>query len=138
MTRAIERTLELEATPEQVWKALTDPQELAGWFGDSAELEPRPGAGGWFGWASHGRFAVRVTEVDPPRRFAWRWMHEPGAAFEEAASTLVEWTLTAREDGGTTLELRESGFRTDLHRQENTEGWEQELQHLVDHLGAGA
>ena len=70
MTDAIERTLELEAAPNRVWKALTDANEIASWFGDSAELDPRLGSEGWFGWESYGRAAVRIEEhneaaVDP-------------------------------------------------------------------------
>ncbi|MCV0403196.1 MAG: SRPBCC domain-containing protein [Chloroflexi bacterium] len=29
---AIERTLELDASPERVWRAISDPDELARWF----------------------------------------------------------------------------------------------------------
>lgn len=138
MTDSIDRTLQLSASPADVWRAITDPAELSRWFGDAAELEPRAGAEGWFEWESHGRFAARVVEADPPRRIAWRWMHEAGAPFDEAATTLVEWTLTARDGGGTTLELRESGFRTDAHRLENTEGWKTELGHLEELLARAA
>ena len=82
-------------------------------------------------WDEHGSFAVRVEEVAAPRRLVWSWVHEAGIAFDEARSTRVEWTLESREDGGTTLFLRESGFRTDLHHQQNTEGWTRELAELV-------
>ena len=70
MTDTIERTLELDAAVEDVWRALTDPTELSGWFGDTTELNPRVGADGWFGWQQHGRFAVRVEVFEPPRRFS--------------------------------------------------------------------
>ena len=49
-------------------------------------------------------------------------------------STRVEWELTARDDGGTTLFLRESDFRTDLHHEQNTEGWTEELAELIELL----
>ncbi len=75
MTTAIERTLELDASPDDVWRALTDPTELSGWFGDSAKLNLHVGGEGWFGWEAHGKFSVRVEEWDPPKRFAWRWTH---------------------------------------------------------------
>ena len=55
-------------------------------------------------------------------------------AFDHAPSTRVEWTLDPREDGGTTLHLKESGFLTDKHHQENTGGWDSELGELVDFL----
>lgn len=136
MKDTIERTLELEATPEDVWRALTDPTELSRWFGDTTELKPQVGADGWFGWESHGRFAMRVEECEPPRRFAWRWVHEPETPVDDAPSTLVEWTLTPRDGGGTTLHLRESGFQTEKHFQDNSGGWTHELGELVEHLKA--
>lgn len=136
MIEAIERTLELEASPADVWRALTDPAELSGWFGDSAELNPTVGGRGWFIWDQHGRFAVEVVEFTPTTRFAWRWAHEAGKPLDETPSTLVEWTLKPRPGGGTTLHLRESGFRTEKHRQDNDGGWSAELAELVAHLGA--
>ena len=133
---AIERTLELSASPERVWKALTDPQELAAWFPDEAEVDVRANGGGWWRWEKHGRFAVRFEIVEAPRRLVWSWSHEPGKAIDEVPTTRVEWTLTPRAGGGTTLTVRESGFLTEKHRKENTEGWEHELGELRAHLAA--
>lgn len=132
---AIERTLELRAAPERVWRALTEPSEIARWFGDTAELEASAGAEGWFGWKAHGRFAVRVERCEPPRRFAWRWARNSDTPIGEGPSTLVEWELLPRDDGGTTLKLRESGFERPEAREENVGGWKHELGELVDHLG---
>lgn len=129
--RVIERTLEFEASIERVWRAITDPTELSQWFGDETQLELVPGSDGAMVWDQHGSFAVRVEAVDPPNRFVWSWVHEAGVSFDEAPSTRVEWTLSARENGGTTLFLRESGFRTDLHHRQNTEGWTEELAELT-------
>lgn len=133
-TDAIERTLELRAAPERVWRALTEADEIARWFGDTAELEARQGAEGWLGWNDYGRFAVRVERCEPPRRFAWRWAREADTPVDEGPSTLVEWRLTPRDDGGTTLELRESGFERPEDRQDNVGGWKHELGELVEYL----
>jgi uncharacterized protein YndB with AHSA1/START domain len=134
MIEVIEKTLELEASPADVWRALTDPTEIAGWFGDSAELDLQVGGEGWFGWESHGRFAVRVEEFEPITRFAWRWARKADVPLAEVRSTLVEWTLIPKEDGGTTLLLKESGFERPEDREENVGGWKEELQDLVEHL----
>lgn len=135
MIDAIERTLELSASPERVWKALTDPEELAQWFPDETEdLNVRANGGGWWRWEKHGRYAVRFEVVEPPRRLVWSWSHEPDKAIHEVPTTRVEWTLTPRAGGGTTLTVRESGFLTEEHRKQNTEGWEHELGELRAHL----
>ena len=77
---------------------------------------------------------ARVEVVEPPARLVWSWVHEAGVDFDDAPSTRVEWRLTARADGGTTLSLRESGFRTDVHFRQNTDGWVEELGELVAFL----
>lgn len=133
--RTIEKTMEFDASPERVWRAITDPAELSQWFGDDTRLDLRPGSDGAMIWDEHGSFAVRVEVVDPPHRFSWRWVHQPDVDFDDAPSTLVEWSLTPRKGGGTILRLRESGFRTDLHQQQNTEGWSEELGELRAFLG---
>lgn len=79
---------------------------------------------------------MRVEEVEAPRRIVWSWVGEGGVAFDDAQTTRVEWELTEREDGGTTLYLRESGFLTDSSRQENDGGWDQELGELVELLAS--
>ena len=134
--RVIEKRMELEADIERVWRAITDPRELSRWFGQRTELVAEPGTEGAMIWEEHGSFAVRVEEVSAPTRFVWSWVHEPDVPFDAAPATRVEWTLVAREDGGTTLLLRESGFRTELHHRQNTDGWEQELGELTSLLAA--
>ena len=128
--RVVEKVLELNASVEQVWRAITDPEELSRWFGHDTELDLTPGGDGAFIWREHGRYAVRVREVDPLRRLVWSWVHEPGVPFEDAPHTTVEWILTSRDGGGTTLQLRETGFLTDLHHSQNNGGWDEELAEL--------
>lgn len=129
---AIERTLTLKASRERVWRAITDPDELAKWFPDRVELDLRPDGDGRFAWREHGEFAVRVVACEPPSYFAWRWANEAGVSFDAAAEkTLVEWWLDERPDGGTTLRLRETGFTRPSHRAGNDEGWSEELAKLV-------
>jgi len=137
MIAAIEKKLELDQSPTDVWRALTDPTEVAGWFGETASFAPELGDEGYFGWESHGKFSMRIEEFDPPSRLAWRWGREPNKPLDQTHSTLVEWTLLPREDGGTTLLLKESEFATEESRQDNVGGWDSELGHLVEHL-AGA
>ncbi|GAA5179018.1 SRPBCC domain-containing protein [Rugosimonospora acidiphila] len=71
----------LDAPPARVWRAFTDPDELAGWFWPpsfktSAALDLRPG-GQYRIAASTPEMAVsgEYLEVEPPREcaFAWRW-----------------------------------------------------------------
>lgn len=136
MIEPIERTLELDASPDEVWRALTDPAGIGSWFSDRAEVDLSGGTEGAFLWNEHGRYAMRVERCEPKTHLAWRWARDPGKPLDQGDSTLVEWTLTPRTGGGTTLHLRESGFTTEAARQDNDGGWNAELDELVEHLAA--
>lgn len=136
---AVERTLELDAPPDRVWRAISDPAELARWFPQRATWDLRPGGEGTFWWDGHGSFPIRVEAVEPERYLAWRWGLEVDEDPDVAESaTLVEWWIVPRAEGGTTLRMRESGFRFESHRSENDQGWTEELGELVELLSAEA
>jgi uncharacterized protein YndB with AHSA1/START domain len=61
----------LAHSPERVWRAISEPDELAHWF--VARVDWGPEAGETFD--AYGQ-AGEVTEVDPPRALAWRWGEE--------------------------------------------------------------
>lgn len=132
---AIERTLHLAASPDRVWRAITDPAELARWFPDRASLELRVGGAGRFEWDEHGWVAIRVEAVEAPRYLAWSWANQPDRAIEATDATLVEWWVDPDERGGTVLRVRESGFVRPEHRAGNESGWTSELAELTRLLG---
>jgi uncharacterized protein YndB with AHSA1/START domain len=131
---AIERELDLAAGPERVWRALTDEQELAAWFGAAVSFRAEVGADGWVEWPEHGRFALGVESVDAPSRLSWRWARDPGVALSAGPNTLVEFQLSPGRSGGTRLRLRESGFERPADRASNSRGWLEELGDLLAHL----
>lgn len=134
----VERTLELAAPLARVWRALTDPEELARWFPDQVEqAKLEPGVTGRFTWERHGSFAFRLEAVEPERRLVWRWARDAGTPLEDGVTTTIEWRLEARADGGTTLRLCESGFVRPEDQEGNSKGWDSELAELVELLGTG-
>lgn len=133
MTDSIERTLELAAPIEAVWNALTDPKEIALWFSDATDLEPHADAEGSFTWTKYGSHAARVEVFEPMKRLVWRWAEDPELPLSQAHSTVVEWTLE-RQGDGTVLHLRESGFSTAEHHEQNVRGWNVELEELRRHI----
>jgi uncharacterized protein YndB with AHSA1/START domain len=93
----IEREIELEAPPAEVWPALTEAERLADWFANEVELDARPGGVGVFRWSNGEERRVVVEDVEPERRLELRW-EDDGR---------VELTLE-EVDGGTRLLVRET------------------------------
>ena len=135
----IDRTIELAAPPDRVWKALTTPDEIAAWFHVAIDGPLASGHEVWMtltGAKGVGkRFRVKVVEMDAPRRFAWEWHPgeiDPAVDYSREPRTRVTFTLepSAR---GTRLTLSETGFTdVSLARRakvfgDNTKGWTQVL-----------
>lgn len=155
----IEREVVLPHPIERVWAALTDPVELAQWFGDGAVVDLRPGGAVLFAWGDD-RSAGVVEVVDEPHRFSFWWTAGLGDTLTEANRTLVEFTLDpvhaavgpeamdshgrgapdASGSAATRLRVVERGFAAladgpERHA-DNTEGWRHELAELAAHLDA--
>lgn len=99
LIEGVERESLLDAEPAQVWRALTDPDEL-GWLGDVERLDLEPG----------GELEI---EVDGERRSGWVEEAEPGErltvwwAAEGEESSRVSFELEP-VDGGTRLRVVEA------------------------------
>ena len=86
----IRKEILLPATRDEVWSALTDPEELERWFANDVELDLRPGGAASFRWANGESRHATVTEVEPGERLAFAWEDEGDVAFtldDEAAGT---------------------------------------------------
>ena len=60
---------------ERVWRAVTDPAELAHWFPGRVSGQVAPGGRLSFEFPDGGPPALEgeVVELEPPRRFAFTW-----------------------------------------------------------------
>ena len=136
----ISRDVVIDAPPDKVWAIVTEPRHVARWFSDEAEIDLRPGGAMLLTWHGHGRYRGHVEVVDPPRRFAFRWLRRDDIELGDGASTLVEFIL-APEGSGTRLRVVESGFQqlawTEEDRAryagENADGWVHELNQLREY-----
>jgi uncharacterized protein YndB with AHSA1/START domain len=112
----------LSQPPERVWRAITEPEELAAWFPDTIEGEFGPGAEVRFPkFVEMGLPAVgKVTEFDPPRLLAFTW-----------GTSTLRFELEAEGDGCLLV------FMDSLPRAEsakNAAGWEVCLDRLEARL----
>ena len=142
---AIERQLVIPVARQRVWEAITAPDQIAKWFVDSTTLRLEEGAPFVFQWDGYGERRGRVETIDPPNRFAYRWIPtdetDHSIPFDEVPSTLVEFSLDDTPDG-TRVTVTESGFGglpSDIREQMaqgNTEGWIMKTTALLDYLVA--
>ncbi|HEX2131879.1 MAG TPA: SRPBCC family protein [Actinophytocola sp.] len=67
----------LRHSPAKVWRAITEPAELAHWFPATVEAEPHPGAPMRFTFPEEavvdGKWDGEVLEFDPPKVYMFRW-----------------------------------------------------------------
>lgn len=136
--RTVTRTVRIAAGPDAVWRALTEPEHVAGWFGDTCETDDGGpftlGSRGRFHFGGHGWSAFQVTRLDAPRELAFRW-----AAPEVEDGTEAVFTL-APDGEGTRLTVVETGFdRADdataqSALEDHRQGWNSELDELVAYV----
>jgi len=135
--RRHEHVLEIAASPEVVWKAITEARELVRWFPLGAETRPGPGGEILYRWGTlEGR--CRILSWDPPRHLRTGWMEAPGGADPSSRAPLcVDWFLEA-DGGATRLRLVHSGFGRDASWDQEFDGtnrgWHFELRALKHYL----
>ncbi len=145
MTDRIEKTVELNAPIERVWRALTDHSEFGAWFkvrldqpfvrgGRSTGNITEPGY-------EHLKWEARVLEMDEPRLFAFAWRPDFDAATGELGEleTRVEFRLEPSGQG-TRLVVSEAGFdalppgKRELVMRRNDGGWAEQTRRIKAHV----
>ena len=112
----IEREIHIEASPEVVYRVVSEPEHLSEWWPEEADIVAVPGRTGSITFVRpEGRKAeaLTVVEADPPRRFSFRWVYDEG---ETAGSALLVTFDLVPSGSGTLLRFSEEGFRE--------KGWE--------------
>lgn len=137
--RNLEIDMDLDAGPEEVWRALTEAQRLRSWFPLQAEVDP--GLGGtihmsWDGaWESD--LEIRAWEPGKHLRTTWPWTIEDGLVGVEN-EVVVDYFIEARAGGGTRLRLVHSGFPVGDEWEDifdgTRRGWSFELRSLKHYL----
>jgi uncharacterized protein YndB with AHSA1/START domain len=94
--RAVRFERRYEATPEELWAALTEADRLRGWLAE-ATIEPRVGGRVVFRWSDSEVAEGDVRVFDPPSTLELVWS-------EHGHDTVLRFQLEPR-DGGTLLVL---------------------------------
>ena len=137
-TWSVTRTVRIDAPRSRVWAALTTPEQISQWFGQTTTLDRvEVGGSGYFHFDGYGANPVLIVEHQPESAFGYRWgiTDEP---LRDDNSTLVRFTLDDEGDG-TVLSVIETGFgalagddeRRRAHLDEHRGGWDSEIDELI-------
>ncbi len=146
MTDRIQKTVDLDAPVERVWRAISDHKEFGAWFRVSLDGPFRVGETSTghitYPGYEHLKWESRVVAIDPPRLLSFTWHPyaiDPEADYSSEPSTLVEFRLEPIGQG-TRLTVTESGFdalppgRRDEALRSNEGGWEEQMRNIRAHV----
>lgn len=95
----------LEHSPEEVWKALTDPAELSRWYMTKATIDAREGGSiDFVSGPSRLHVTGRILVWKPPLVFEHEWKVEPRPELQSGEDAIIHWELYG-DAGGTILHL---------------------------------
>jgi uncharacterized protein YndB with AHSA1/START domain len=125
--------IEIDAAPEAVWRALTDPDELTNWFPLAAKVTPGPGGEVWFSWKNEFEGRQRIEAWEEDRHLALVDVADDKRPFAGRADYHLE-----DRGGKTLLRLVHSGFPADAGWDglvdATRRGWRFELRGLRHYL----
>jgi uncharacterized protein YndB with AHSA1/START domain len=145
-SRAFEMALDIDASLEDVWRALTEAGELVRWFPMDARVTPGLGGSMAWSWGEGRDWETRIDGWEPGKRL--RLVQEDARPYDsqgrplppgeaEPARIAMEFTLETHQ-GKTRLKLVHSGFghgaAWDNELEGITEGWQAELRALRHYL----
>jgi uncharacterized protein YndB with AHSA1/START domain len=147
MTDSIEKSIDLDADVERVWRALTDHEEFGSWFRVKLDGPFEPGAPSrghmTYPGYEHLRWEAQVVRMERPHSFAFTWHPyavDPDKDYSDEPPTLVEFRLEPA-GAGTRLTVTESGFdalpahRRDEALRMNEGGWSAQMKNIAAHVG---
>lgn len=140
--RKFEMEIDLEATPDEVWRALTEAGELVRWFPFNASVKPGLGGTMQWSWGETWDWQTKIEAWEPGRRLLL--VQEDARPYDsegrplppgkvEPARIALEFNLETRQ-GKTRLRLVHSGFGTGAAWDDEVDGistgWPMEIRSL--------
>ncbi len=131
--RSIELEVEVEGTPEEVWRAIATGPGISSWYVPHVVEERTGGAAvASFGPGPEMQISGRVAAWEPPNRIVF----DKGADVEGGLA--FEWLVETTEGGSCVVRLVNSGFLSgepwDDQFDAMTEGWKLFMRNLQLHL----
>ena len=135
--RSLEASMDLPATPEQVWRCLVEAEHLTNWFPLHAKIEPGVGGSVWMSWGEGDwSESAKIIIWQPQGRLGTRFDMAWGGS--EPLPITQEYILEAQGGGTTRLRVVHSGVgpQTDWDDifDASRRGWAFELRGLRHYL----
>jgi uncharacterized protein YndB with AHSA1/START domain len=145
MSRSHETIIDIKATPEEVFRAITEPDKIVKWFAPESRVDPRVGGEYVFSWGPGMEGSTTISAWDPYTHF--------GTCSERSVTyggdgkpvdtgvnrkMAVDYYIEAIGDGVTRLRLVQSGFGPEAAWDDEIEatktGWADFLKKLKEVL----
>ena len=134
----IRKSIIIDATPEVVFKAITETNELTKWFPDHVILEPNVGGKVRFSFYKEQNKMDRdyivegsIIEFIPNKKISYTWQYKDIPEFSE---TIVSWKLEELERNKTRVELVHSGFTGKEQEKVSSKGHDEGWTHFMNEL----
>jgi uncharacterized protein YndB with AHSA1/START domain len=127
---AVEREIEIAASPETIWEFLVDEEKATRWMGRACSFDPQPGGVYRCEVISGNTARGEFVEVDRPRRLVFTWGWEDGpASHVQPGSTTIEIELIPVGDS-TTLRFTHRDLPGADAAERHAHGWDHYLERL--------
>lgn len=132
-TRRFETQINIAATRDAVWNAISNGKELRRWFAPEASAEQSVGGEIVWNWEAHHRWPQRIEILEPGKRLRTRYDSGVDDGVGGKKPLFIDFLLEG-EGGMTTLRLVQSGFGSeagfDAEYDGISHGWPVELRSL--------
>lgn len=141
----VRKTIEIDASPDVVFNALTKDDELTQWFPNQAIFEPKVGGKMHFTFLAASSQKMdkdhilegKILEFVPNKKLVYTWMPDNTYKPDDIPppTTKVTWNLEEIDKNKTRVTLIHSGFTKEMEKmfKETTAGWNYFTARLADY-----
>jgi uncharacterized protein YndB with AHSA1/START domain len=126
--RSVRFERHFDATADEIWAALTDPEQVRVWLLCEATFELRVGGAVSFDWGEDGKSAGTISIYDPPHVLEYSWIEQEG-------TSIVRFDVRPGDGEGVVLVLDHSELPASMHAGVGA-GWHAHLEALGALLAA--
>lgn len=109
----------IDASPQELYDALTTQKGLASWLTRQTEIYPHIGGIATFHFGKEKYLVMKITKIEPYNEVVWKCVEQyykiPGTdKTDELVGTSVKFTITENKDKTTTLTFLHNGLTPKL------------------------